>query len=51
VVEVAAPADAIEELGDKKALYFEKGAREVWLCSEDGVMAFYNAKGKLTESL
>lgn len=51
VVEVASPSNTIEELMNKKELYFEKGAKEVWLCSEEGAVSFYNAKGKMTESL
>jgi len=51
VVEVASPSNTIEELMHKKGLYFEKGAKEVWLCSEDGEISFYSAKGKMTESL
>jgi Uma2 family endonuclease len=51
VVEVASPSNTLEELMNKKELYFEKGAKEVWLCSEDGVMSFYSVKGKITESL
>jgi hypothetical protein len=26
---------------EKRALYFEAGAREVWLCGRDGKMEFY----------
>jgi len=51
VVEVASPSNTIEELMNKKELYFEKGAKEVWLCSEEGIMSFYSTKGKITESL
>ena len=50
VVEVASPGNTIEELMGKKQLYFEKGAKEVWLCSEKGLISFYDADGKIIES-
>ena len=28
-------------MADKKALYFDAGASEVWFCREDGTMEFY----------
>ncbi len=51
VVEVASPSNRIAELVEKKALYFEKGAKEVWICEESGEMLFYRADGKLSESM
>jgi len=51
VVEVASPSNTIEELMNKKELYFQKGAKEVWLCAEDGSMSFYSVTGKITQSL
>jgi Uma2 family endonuclease len=51
VVEVASPGNRLAELVEKKELYFEKGAKEVWICEETGEMIFYQAKGRLTESL
>ena len=30
-----------EEMAEKRALYFEAGAREVWICELDGRMSFY----------
>jgi Uma2 family endonuclease len=50
VVEVASPSNTVEELLKKKELYFEKGAQEVWLCSEKGFMSFYGVKGQMNES-
>ena len=29
---------------------FEAGAKEVWLCDENGVMQFFNAEQELTRS-
>ena len=46
-VEVLSPANTSDEMEKKRALYFERGAAEVWLCSWDGNMTFYDAEGKL----
>lgn len=51
VVEVASPSNRLAELVDKKGLYFEKGAKEVWICEETGEMIFYQASGRLSESV
>ena len=40
-VEVPSPSNTFEEMAEKRALYFEAGAQEVWLCGLDGKMAFY----------
>jgi len=39
-VEVLSPSNRADEMDEKRALYFEAGAREVWLCGLDGKMAF-----------
>jgi Uma2 family endonuclease len=49
-VEVLSPANTVEEITNKRALYFERGAVEVWLCSWEGKMTFYGAEGKLKKS-
>jgi len=49
-IEVLSPANTVDEIEQKRALYFERGALEVWLCSWDGRMTFYSAEGKLTHS-
>ena len=36
---------------EKRLLYFEAGAKEIWLCDENGVMRFFNAGQELTHSL
>lgn len=48
-VEVVSASNTGEEMEEKKALYFEKGAREVWICT-NGVMQFYQALGSLEKS-
>jgi Uma2 family endonuclease len=40
-VEVLSPSNSVAEMEEKRALYFEAGALEVWLCGRDGKMEFY----------
>jgi Uma2 family endonuclease len=40
-VEVLSPSNTAEEISEKIALYFESGAREVWICEQDGTLLFY----------
>lgn len=49
-VEVVSPSNSAEELMIKKALYFEKGAREFWICGEDGRMKFFSLAGEIEAS-
>jgi len=42
-VEVVSPTNTRPELWEKKRLYFEAGADEVWICGEDGAMSFFLA--------
>jgi len=44
-IEVESPSNTRAELRDKTALYFEEGAREVWICNREGMMRFYTAAG------
>lgn len=48
-IEVLSPSNAEEEIAEKRALYFEAGANEVWICELDGRMNFY-CRGELTQS-
>jgi Uma2 family endonuclease len=41
-VEVISPSNAESEMIQKKSLYFEAGAQEVWFCRQDGTMEFYD---------
>jgi Uma2 family endonuclease len=38
------------EMKEKRELYFEKGAKEVWFCDKNGKIVFHNAEGKLKKS-
>jgi Uma2 family endonuclease len=49
-VEVLSPANTTDEMDKKRALYLERGATEVWLCSWDGNMTFYDNTGELKNS-
>ena len=42
LVEVISPSNTKAEIRDKTALYFEAGAKEVWLCSKEGKMSFFS---------
>ena len=40
-VEVLSPSNSLAEMDEKRALYFEAGALEVWICGLDGKMEFH----------
>jgi Uma2 family endonuclease len=40
-VEVISPSNTDAELREKMALYFDAGAKEVWLCAQGGAMTFF----------
>ena len=42
-VEVLSSANTDAEMEEKRRLYFEHGAQEVWICAEEGQMTFYVA--------
>ncbi len=42
-IEVISPGNTRDELQNKKRLYFDGGAEEVWLCDSGGRMSFYLA--------
>lgn len=50
-VEVLSPYNDNAEMAEKRALYFEAGALECWLCAEDGTMSFYGPGGVLPASV
>jgi Uma2 family endonuclease len=50
-VEVLSPSNTPEEVSEKIALYFESGAREVWICEQDGTLRFcFSATQELRQS-
>jgi len=41
-VEVLSPRNTRAEIREKTALFFDAGAKEVWLCQQSGAMNFYS---------
>ena len=50
VIEILSPSSTLAEMEEKKELYFARGAREFWICQEDGGMRFYNNPVQLAAS-
>lgn len=44
-VEVLSPTNTEEEMAEKRALYVEAGAEEVWLCDAEGSISFFDPDG------
>ena len=49
-VEIQSPANPDAEMADKRSVYFARGARECWLCDEDGNLSFFSQQGKIDRS-
>lgn len=49
-VEVRSPTNTDAEMEEKRALYFEAGAEEVWICDDEGQIAFFDAEGEREHS-
>ena len=49
-VEIPSPTNSDAEMADKRRVYFARGARECWLCDEDGNMSFFSRQGKMDRS-
>jgi Uma2 family endonuclease len=49
-VEVMSPSNSMDELMERKRLYFEKGALEFWLCDGKGGITFWDAAGVIAKS-
>ncbi|HSH01414.1 MAG TPA: Uma2 family endonuclease [Anaerolineae bacterium] len=50
-VEVVSPSNSEREMQEKIALYLGKGAWEVWVCAESGVVQFYSYEGEMGGSV
>jgi Uma2 family endonuclease len=50
-IEVLSDSNTEAEMAEKRQLYIDAGAREVWVCAESGVMAFYDGDGQLADSI
>ena len=49
-IEILSPSNSRREIEEKKHLYLEAGAQEVWTCGKDGTMKFFDAGGPLPAS-
>lgn len=49
-VEILSASNTQKEMAEKRLLYFEARAKEVWLCDENGGLSFFNAKHPLPHS-
>ncbi len=45
-VEIISPSNSEEEITEKMSLYFEGGAKEVWVCGAFGAMSFFAPGGR-----
>ena len=49
-IEILSPENTAKGIREKTALYFEAGAREVWICDLEGKMRFVSPTGDLSAS-
>lgn len=49
-VEVISPSNTRREMEQKKSLYFESGALEVWFCSPEGEISFFLREAPATSA-
>jgi Uma2 family endonuclease len=49
-VEVLSPGNTRAEILEKKRLYFEAGADEVWICGKSGEISFFQEDGPIPKS-
>lgn len=49
-IEIRSSSNTDEEMDEKRALYFEAGAEEVWVCDENGHLSFFDENGEIERS-
>lgn len=49
--EIISPSNTTAEIEEKISLYLSKGAKEVWVCDEEGCMKIYTCRGETEKSL
>ena len=49
-VEVLSPSNSAAEIHEKRTLYFDAGATEVWICNLEGSMSFFVGPDHLQSS-
>ncbi|MGL4375034.1 MAG: Uma2 family endonuclease [Microcoleaceae cyanobacterium] len=50
-IEIKSASNTKEEMNIKKDLYLEAGAKEFWVCDQNGNISFFNQDGALSQSL
>jgi Uma2 family endonuclease len=49
-VEIVSPSNTQREMEEKIDLYLAKGAREVWICDDNGNLQFFTHRGQIEPS-
>jgi Uma2 family endonuclease len=49
-IEILSPANSSAEMTEKRELYFAKGAKEFWICDEQGALSFFDCADRLPAS-
>ena len=49
-IEILSSSSTEEEITEKRALYFEQGAQEFWLCDQNGRMTYFDPAGEAVRS-
>ena len=49
-VEILSRSNSVSEIDEKRILYFQQGAEEVWTCDLNGKMMFFTADGEIERS-
>ena len=49
-IEILSSSNSLREMTEKQQLYFEQGAKEVWICDEEGYIQFYDKTVPLKQS-
>ncbi len=50
-VEVVSPSNSKGEMQEKIRLYLNQGAKEVWICNQDGGISYFSKAGQINESI
>lgn len=50
VVEILSPSNTMEEMSEKKGLYFSLGTQEFWLCDANGNLRFFDRESEFAAS-
>lgn len=50
MVEILSPSNTLNEMWEKRELYFACGAQEFWLCDQAGELHFFDRSGEMAHS-